>query len=151
MSALPSSPRVAPRTDQSALRFNAITVVFVTLLAVILTLPALSLALGAAMLLGALVPEFSPLRAAYRRLGPALGLHPDVVEEDPRAHHFAQGVGGSFLLASGLATLGGLTVLGAALGLIVIALAALNLTQRICVGCLMYFQFRRLRYALLHR
>ena len=58
---------------------------------------------------------------------------------------------GRFLLASGLSVLAGLNVLGLLLGLAVIALAGLNLSQRICVGCLMYFQYRRLRYAVLSR
>ena len=84
-------------------------------------------------------------------LMPLKGLKPEVVEEDPRAHHFAQGVGGVFLLASALFTLGGLSAVGAVLGVVVIALAALNLSQKICVGCLMYFQYRRLRYVVLHR
>ena len=146
-----STARQPARTDLSALRFNQVTVVFVTLLAVILTLPLLTLALGLAMLTGALAPDVSPMRAAYRLLGPALGLKPEVVEEDPRAHHFAQGVGGVFLLASALATIAGLTALGAVLGVVVIALAALNLSQKVCVGCLMYFQYRRLRHIVLNR
>lgn len=147
-----SAPTRQPaRTDLSALKFNQLAVVFVTLLAVILTLPALTLILGAAMLLGAVRPDLSPMRAAYRLLGPALGLRPEVVDEDPRAHHFAQGVGGTFLLASAAFTLAGLPVAGALLGVIVIALAVLNLSQKICVGCVMYFQFRRLRYRLLGR
>ncbi|GGM02238.1 DUF4395 domain-containing protein [Deinococcus aerophilus] len=148
----PTRPATPPaRTDLSALKFNQYTVIAVTLLAVVAGLPALTVVLGAAMLLGALRPDLSPLRAAYRALGPKVGLHPEVVDEDPRAHHFAQGVGGSFLLASGLSVLAGLNVLGLLLGLAVIALAGLNLSQRICVGCLMYFQYRRLRYAVLSR
>ncbi|MDB5044257.1 MAG: hypothetical protein JWQ08_307 [Deinococcus sp.] len=161
MTVLPSSPsslapKVAARTDLAGLRFNQWTVVGVTLLGTVLgAFSSLAffvlLALGAAMLLGALRPELSPLRAAYRMSGPALGLKPDVVEEDPRAHHFAQGVGGVFLLAAGLSGVLGLTGLGTVLGLLVMALAALNLSQKICVGCLMYFQYRRLRFAVLNR
>ncbi|PNY82588.1 DUF4395 domain-containing protein [Deinococcus koreensis] len=146
-----SALRQPARTDLSALRFNQLAVVSVTLLAVILTLPWLTLALGLAMLVGAPAPEVSPMRAAYRVLGPVLGLKPEVVEEDPRAHHFAQGVGGVFLLASALATFTGLSVLGALLGVLVIALAVLNLSKKICVGCLMYFQYRRARYVILKR
>lgn len=145
------TPRSQLATDLSALRFNQIVVVFVTLLAVILTLPGLTWVLGAAMLLGAVRPNRSPMRAAYRMCGPALGLTPKIVAEDPRAHHFAQGVGGSFLLASALFTFSGLTAFGAVLGVSVIALAVLNLSQKICVGCLMYFQYRRLRYLVLNR
>ncbi|ACO46332.1 DUF4395 domain-containing protein [Deinococcus deserti] len=143
--------RTPIRTDLSALKFNQLAVVSITLLALVLKLPVLTVVLGAAMLTGALRPDISPLRAAYRALGPLFGLKPEVVEEDPRAHHFAQGVGGTFLLASALLTLSGLTAAGAVLGVLVIALAALNLSKKICVGCLMYFQYRRMRYALLHR
>lgn len=143
----PSPSRPAEtHTDLSALRFTQFSVVGVTALGVALRTPLLPLALGGAMLLGALRPGHSPLRAAYRMLGARVGLRPDVVEEDPRAHHFAQGVGGTFLIASGTATLAGAPALGAGLGLSVIGLAGLNLSKRICVGCLMYFQYRRLRH-----
>lgn len=146
-----SRPSTPAQTDLSALKFNQVTVIGVTLLALVSGLSGLTLTLGAAMLLGAARPDLSPLRAAYRMFGRRLGLRPEVVDEDPRAHHFAQGVGGAFLLASGLSGLAGWPLLGLGLGLAVIALAGLNLSQKICVGCLMYFQFRRLRYAVLSR
>ncbi|MFK7601009.1 DUF4395 domain-containing protein [Deinococcus sp. SM5_A1] len=145
------APAAPAQTDLSALKFNQYAVIGVTLLALISGLSALTLLLGAAMLLGAVRPDLSPLRAAYRMFGRRLGLAPEVVEEDPRAHHFAQGVGGAFLLASALSMLAGLPLLGLGLGLMVITLAGLNLSQKICVGCLMYFQYRRLRYAVVNR
>ncbi len=145
------SPSAPAQTDLSALKFNQYAVIGITTLALVSGLGALTLALGAAMLLGALRPDLSPLRAAYRMFGRRLGLRPEVVAEDPRAHHFAQGVGGVFLLASALSGLAGAPLLGLGLGLAVIALAGLNLSQKICVGCLMYFQYRRLRYAVLSR
>ncbi|WP_148234941.1 DUF4395 domain-containing protein [Deinococcus maricopensis] len=135
-------------TDQTALKFNQVTVVSLTTLALVTRMPWLMAGLGAAMLLGALRPQTAPLRAAYRALSPILRLRANTVQDDPRAHHFAQGVGGTFLLASALAGLAGLQVLSALLGVTVIALALLNLTTRICVGCLMYFQWRMLRYRL---
>ena len=137
-------------TDQTALKFNQVTVITVTVLALVTRMPWLLGCLGFAMLIGALRPDIAPLRAAYRALCPVLRLKADVVQEDPRAHHFAQGVGGAFLLAGGLAGLSGLTILSTILGVAVIALALLNLTTRICVGCLMYFQWRMLRYRLTH-
>ncbi|ULH16438.1 DUF4395 domain-containing protein [Deinococcus sp. KNUC1210] len=134
------------KTDLNALKFNQLTVVGVTAVAVVASQPWLAGLLGAAMLIGAVSPTRSPMRAAYRAVGPRLGLNPDIVEESPEAHLFAQGVGGVFLLASALSGLAGLGVLSAVLGLTVIALALLNLTARICVGCLMYFQWRMLKY-----
>ncbi|CAM3549451.1 DUF4395 domain-containing protein [Deinococcus saxicola] len=145
------APAAPAQTDLSALKFNQYAVIGVTLVTLISGLSALTLLLGAAMLLGAVRPDLSPLRAAYRMSGRRLGLAPEVAPEDPRAHHFAQGVGGVFLLASALAMLAGLPLLGLGLGVMVIALAGLNLSQKICVGCLMYFQYRRLRYTVLSR
>lgn len=136
------------KTDLSALKFNQVTVVALTSLALVLGAPLLALVLGTAMLLGALFPAHSPLRALYQALSPLLGLHPQVVDETPEAHHFAQGVGGVFLLASALASLAGLGLLGGVLAVAVIGLALLNLTTHVCVGCLLYFQYKMLGYRL---
>ena len=136
------------QTDLSALKFNQLSVVALTALALLLRQPWLSGLLGLAMLVGAVWPARSPLKAAYRALAPSLGLKPHLVAESPEAHHFAQGVGGAFLLASALSAFGGLTGLGVVLGFLVIALALLNLSAKICVGCLMYFQYKLLRYRL---
>ncbi|MFC4453080.1 DUF4395 domain-containing protein [Deinococcus sonorensis] len=138
------------KTDLSALKFNQISVVTLTALALALRMPWLSGLLGLAMLIGAAWPVHSPLKAAYRALGPVLGLRPQVVDEAPQAHQFAQGIGGSVLLLSALSGLAGLPLLSAGLGLLVIILALLNLTTRICVGCLLYFQWRLLQYRLTH-
>ncbi len=136
------------KTDLSALKFNQLTVVTVTAVALLARLPWLAALLGVAMLLGAVWPQYSPMRWLYRTVGQRLGLKPDVVEESPEAHHFAQGVGGVFLLASAVSAFAGLDVLSLTLGVVVIALALLNLTAHICVGCLMYFQYKMLRYRL---
>lgn len=135
-------------TDLTALKFNQVSVIAVTALAVLARMPWLAGGLGLLMLAGAIWPTYSPLRAAYRALSPLLRLKPEVALDDPRAHHFAQGVGGVFLLAAGLSGLAGLGLLSTGLGLAVIALAALNLSARICVGCLLYFQWRMVRYRL---
>ncbi len=139
------------KTDLSALKFNQITVVLVTAAAVVLRQPWLAGLLGLAMLLGAVRPGISPLGWLYRTAGRGLGMKPQIVDETPEAHHFAQGVGGVFLLASGLTGLLGMGVLSAVLGVLVILLALLNLTANICVGCLMYFQYRMLSYRIRSR
>ncbi len=136
------------KTDLSALKFNQLTVVALTALAVMARQPWLAALLGLAMLAGAVWPARSPMKWLYRTVGQRLGLKPEIVDESPEAHHFAQGVGGVFLLASALASFAGAGVLSAVLGVTVIALALLNLTARICVGCLMYFQYRMLRFRL---
>ena len=136
------------RTDLSAIKFNQLTVVSVTSLALLGGQSWLSGLLGAAMLGGALRPQTSPMRAAYRLLGPRVGLKPHVVDETPEAHTFAQGVGGAFLLGSAVSGGAGLRGTSVGLGTAVIGLALLNLGTRICVGCLMYFQWRQLSYRL---
>ncbi|WP_407539170.1 DUF4395 domain-containing protein [Deinococcus radiomollis] len=139
------------KTDLSALKFNQLTVVAVTAVAVLLGQPWLAALLGAAMLVGAAKPQRSPMKWLYHTVGQRLGLKPEVVDESPEAHHFAQGVGGVFLLASAISGFAGLGVLSAVLGVIVIALALLNLTAKICVGCLMYFQYKMLSYRVKQR
>ncbi|MBF6593570.1 MAG: DUF4395 domain-containing protein [Thermaceae bacterium] len=69
-----------------------------------------------------------------------------VLDEDPRPHRFARTVGAIFLGLASLSFLLGAVPLGWALGFIVVLLALLNLTTRICVGCFMYFQFRMLQH-----
>lgn len=76
------------------------------------------------------------------------GIGAFLCEEDPRPHRFARSVGAVFLGAATLGYVLGWTALGSALALTVAALALLNLTTKICVGCFMYFQLRMLRYRL---
>ena len=52
------------------------------------------------------------------------------------------------LLASAVTGFAGLGIVSVLLGVTVIALALLNLTASICVGCLMYFQYKMLKYRL---
>ena len=68
---------------------------------------------------------------------------PNVVQEDATPHQFAQGVGGSFLLAAAIAFLAGAPEVGWVLVWIVIVLAFVNFAFDFCVGCQMYFQLDR--------
>ncbi|MFD1730649.1 DUF4395 family protein [Deinococcus malanensis] len=72
MTVLPSTTAVRgfTRTDLSALKFNQLAVVVVTLLAITLMLPVLTLVLSAAMLTGALCPELSPCAPLIRHWVP---------------------------------------------------------------------------------
>ena len=73
---------------------------------------------------------------------PALHIGPGT-REAAAPHRFAETMGAIFLLGATAAFLGGLDLLGWALTLIVIALAALNWLAGICVGCQMYPLVRR--------
>ena len=98
-----------------------------------------------------LAGTFNPKLAAFKNLysgliRPALRLPVELQDDDPRAHNFAQGVGGVFLTVATLAFLAGWTAFAWAVSGIVVLLAVLNLTTNICVGCLMYFQWRMLQH-----
>jgi hypothetical protein len=135
--------------DANILRFNQISIVGLLVLAGVLNLPVLVGAVAAVMLLGTLEPHLALFKQLYAQvLRPALRISTQLVEEDPRPHNFAQGLGGVFLLLSGLAFLFGAAVLGWVVAALVVALALLNLTTGICVGCFLYFQWKILPHRL---
>lgn len=133
-----------PQVDHTAIRTNQAVIIGLNLLAFILDLPVLVGVTGLVMLVGTVVkhPGFGFI---YRKiLGPAGLLRPDLVEDHPEPHRFAQGVGSVFLLGGALALIFNLSLLGWSLVWIVIALAALNLFGGFCVGCAMYYWFNRM-------
>jgi hypothetical protein len=130
--------------DHAALKTNQAAIILLGLVAFLLNLPWLVVLVAAVMLAGTLLgkPGFGFL---YRYLlKPAGLLKPDVVQDNPEPHRFAQGLGGVFLTASGLFLFSGLPVMGWALNWIVIALAALNFFVGFCAGCAVYYWFNRL-------
>ena len=71
-------------------------------------------------------------------------IKPELVEETPNPHQFAQAMGGSVLIISGLfILLFKLTFIGWALILLVATLALINLVLGFCAGCFIYFQFSK--------
>lgn len=99
---------------------------------------------AAIMLLGVLNPNFNLFRQFYLRvLKPAGIVKPNVAQEDPAPHQFAQGVGGAFLTAATLSFVLGAPVVGWVLSWIVIVLAFVNFAFDFCVGCQVYFQLDR--------
>lgn len=136
-------------TDPATLRFNQLCIVTLSTLALAARMPWLVGGLALVLLLGSARPELALFKQLWERLvRPTLGLKASPVDDDPRAHVFAQTIGGTVLALAFLAFLVGQNVLGAALTILVIALALLNLTTNICVGCLLYFQYRMLRHRL---
>lgn len=128
------------KTDANQLRFNQILLV---------VLIPLALFTGQFWLIGILFALMVSQHLGFDGLvwlKQTAGIKPQILGEDPVAHRFARSVGAIFLAAASLAFLAGFTVLGIILTLMVAALALLNLTTKICVGCLMYFQFRMVRY-----
>ena len=137
--------RYAETVDHSALRTNQAGIVVTVLVAVVGSafngyaawlIPALAVV----MLLGTWKPELALFKQLYFKVLKPRGIvKPRPVQDSPRPHNFAQGMGGVFLAVSSL-LLYPLPVAGLALALLVAALAFLNLAFGFCVGCQIYFQ-----------
>jgi hypothetical protein len=133
------------KVDHSALRTNQAFIIGLLVIAFVLDAKWLVALVSAVMLIGTAFPKAALFKAVYWYIFKPLKLaRPDVRQDNPEPHLFAQGVGGTVLLVATLALLANLTTLGWALSWFVVALAALNLFAGICVGCLMYYWFNRL-------
>jgi hypothetical protein len=133
------------KVDHSALRTNQAVIILLLLVGFILNLAWLAGLVAAVMLLGTALkrPGFGLVyTAVLRPLGVA---KPDVIEDNPEPHRFAQGFGGVVLLGSAAAFLTGASTLGWGLVWLVIALAALNLFVGFCAGCAVYYWLNRLK------
>lgn len=136
------------RVDRTALRFNQASIITGSLLAFVLGQPVgpwLVLAVALVMAIGTVWPAAGLFKLVYARLLRPTGLlRPDVVEDEPRAHLFAQGVGATVLFAGFATLVAGWTVAGWFLVWVVIALALTNLLFGFCAGCFLYYQLGRL-------
>lgn len=129
------------QVDHSALRVNQAFIIVFLLLAFILNAALVVAFVSAVMLVGTVFPQAGLFKRIYQHLLKPQGwVKPDVQADDPAPHRFAQGLGGVFTLASTLALLGNLTLLGWGLAWLVIGLAALNLFAGFCAGCFVYYQ-----------
>jgi hypothetical protein len=127
------------KVDHSALKANQITIIAFSILAFILNQPILVALVATVMGIGVLlkVPGFILL---YRYLYKPLGiLKPDVLDDNPEPHRFAQLLGFVFLSAGSIALYAGASILGWGLVWLVVALAALNAFGGFCVGCAVYY------------
>jgi hypothetical protein len=131
--------------DHTALRVNQAGIIALLVLGFILNSPLL-VGLVALFMLGGSALRRPGFGFLYTRLLRPLGLlKPDILQDNPEPHRFAQAMGGTFVLAGFLALLAGANPLGWALGWLVVALAALNLFAGFCMGCAVYYWLGRLR------
>jgi hypothetical protein len=138
-----------PSFDGNILRFNQITIVTLTLLALLLGQWPILAFTAIVMLAGSGQPALALFKRLYSQVLRPLGrIKPDWQQDDPRPHNFAQSLGGVVLALAALASALGATLLGLVLGGLVVALALLNLLAGVCVGCFLYFQLRQLQYRL---
>ncbi len=132
------------KVDQNALKFNQASIILLLVLAFLLNAAWLVAFVAAVMLVGTLWPEAGLFKQIYARwLKPAGLIKPDVIDDDPQPHLFAQGLGGIFLVLSAGALWLGAPVIGWALAATVIVLASLNLFLGFCLGCFIYYQLGR--------
>lgn len=131
------------KVDHSALKANQLTIITLNILAFVLNLPILAAFVAIVMGIGSAIklPGFILL---YRYFYKPLGLlKPDVLDDNPEPHRFAQFVGFLFMIAGSIAIFLGASTLGWILVWVVVALAALNAFGGFCVGCAAYYWLAR--------
>ena len=133
------------KVDHSALKTNQLIIISLSVLAFILNLPILAAFVALTMGIGSVlkVPGFGLVYKSL--LKPRGWMKPDVLDDNPEPHRFAQFVGFLFMTAGSLALFLGSTILGWSLVWIVVALAALNVFGGFCVGCAMYYWLSLIR------
>ena len=134
-----------PKVDHSALKVNQALIISLSLLSFILNWPWLAALVMLIMAYGTLrrQPGF---RIVYSGLLKPRGwVKPEVINDNPEPHVFAQGFGAVVLLIGVVSLYVGAPVVGWALVWLVIALASLNLFVGFCAGCAVYYWLGKLR------
>jgi molybdopterin converting factor small subunit len=128
--------------DHAALRTNQAVIIGLLLAAFIADAPALVAVVGAVVLWGSARgrPGFV---GVYRLLRAAGRLQPEVLNDNPEPHRFAQLVGGFVLSLGAVAFVMGAASAGWFLTAVVVALAGINLFAGVCVGCALYYWLAR--------
>jgi len=127
------------KVDHSVLKSHQIIIILLNIVAFILNQPLLAVFVALVMGTGWLlkVPGFG---FVYKYiLKPRGWMKPDVLNDHPEPHRFAQFLGFIFMTAGSVALFAGASVLGWSLVWLVAALAALNAFGGFCVGCAVYY------------
>lgn len=141
---VPSIAGGLEKVDHSAIRTNQALIIGLGVLAFILNLPWLVVLVALVMAVGtvAKIPGFG---FVYRLFLKPRGLvKPDILEDNPEPHRFAQGFGAVVLGLASVALFLGASTLGWMLVWLVIFLAGLNLFVGFCTGCAIYYWLGRL-------
>ena len=135
--------------DLRAIKFNQASIVLVSSFAILGKLPILLLILAIILFAGTLNPGFALFKRFFSEgIKSWLKLPQSETLDDPRAHNVAQGMVASTTLLAFLSYLSGVPVLGLALLIMNIGLCLLSITTSFCVGCQLYFHYKRLRWRL---
>jgi hypothetical protein len=137
-------PNQLQKVDHSALKSNQAFIIAFLVLGFIFNASWVLGLVALVMLLGTALkrPGFSPIY--FKALKPLGLVRPDVLNDNPEPHRFAQGFGGVVLVLAVLGFVLGSAVVGWALTWLVIALAALNLFAGFCAGCAVYYWLHQL-------
>ena len=131
--------------DHSALKFNQIAIIIFTLLGFILNQPILPAFVAVVLIAGSMNKKFALFKLAYVHILKPLGLlTPDIVEDSPAPHEFAQLLGGIVLGTGSILLFSSLALAGWIFAWVVIILAAANLLFGFCAGCFVYYQLGKL-------
>jgi hypothetical protein len=131
--------------DASALRFNQMSIITLVLLGFITDQRAVPGFVAVVMVAGSILPPLGLFKQAYFRIIKPLKLMtPDLVDDSPVPHQFAQLLGGIMLGVGTGFLYGGFSVAGWTLAWIVVFLAAANVFWGFCAGCFIYYQLARL-------
>jgi hypothetical protein len=133
------------KVDHAALRTNQALIILLNIVAFVGNWPWLSALVMLVMAYGTLrrQPGFRVIYSGL--LKPRGWVKPDVINDNPEPHVFAQGFGSVVLLGAVAALYLGAPALGWGLVWLVIALAALNLFVGFCAGCAVYYWLGRFR------
>lgn len=131
--------------DHSALKVNQATIITLLIVAFVINQVWLVALVAGIMSFGTMwrQPGF---KLIYTGLLKPLGIiKPEILQDNPQPHIFAQGMGGTVLLIAVIAFALGNAIIGWVLTWLVVALAALNLLVGFCAGCFVYYWLARLR------
>lgn len=127
------------KVDHSALKVNQFAIITLNTVGFILNIPLLAVIVAVVMGIGTFlkIPGFLSLyKYAFKPWG---WIKPDVLDDNPEPHRFAQSLGFVFMTAGSIALYMNASVLGWSLVWLVSALAALNAFGGFCVGCAIYY------------
>jgi hypothetical protein len=138
--------------DRTAIKTNQFFIILFVTIGFLFDMPLIAFGLSIVMFIGSLFPKASLFQQFYHQiLKPLRILKPDLIKEASDPHRFAQGMGGTVLLASYmLIVLSNFNNFGWSLGLLVATLALINLVFGFCAGCFIYFQLSK-RGLILHQ
>ena len=139
---VPSIAGGLEKVDHSAIRTNQSFIIGLSILAFILNLPWLVALIALVMAVGTAtkVPGFGFVYRLF--LKPRGFVKPDVLEDNPEPHRFAQGFGAVVLGLASIALFLSATTFGWILVWLVVFLAGLNLFAGFCAGCAIYLLIR---------